>query len=57
MYSAKLYNTVERERKTFQDKNKSKEFISTKPALHRTLEAILENEETHKHSKDARQRN
>lgn len=57
MYSAKLYNTVERERKTFQDKNKSKEFISTKPALHRTLEAILKNEETHKHSKDARQRN
>lgn len=49
LYPTKLYNTVERERKTFQDINRLKddinilkEFISTKQVLHRILESILE---------------
>jgi hypothetical protein len=41
LYPAKIFFIVEGEIKTFQNKQKLKEFMTTKPALQNTLKGIL----------------
>jgi hypothetical protein len=46
IYPAKLSFLIERETKTFHDKEKLKEFATTKPALQKILKGLLHIEET-----------
>jgi hypothetical protein len=45
LYSGKLSINIDRENKIFQDKPKFKQYISTNPALQRTLEEKLQHKE------------
>lgn len=38
--------------RTFHDKNKVKEFLITKPILHKTVEAIIQTKEKDKHTQE-----
>jgi hypothetical protein len=48
VYSAKLSFIIEGELKNFHDKQKLKEFMTTKPALQKILKGILHKEEKDK---------
>jgi hypothetical protein len=50
LYPAKLSFNLKGEIKTFQDKDKLKQFITTKPALQRILEGIMHMEQNEKQS-------
>jgi hypothetical protein len=50
LYPAKLSLIIEGEIKTFHDKQKQKQFITTKPALKKILKGILHTEDEDKHS-------
>jgi len=41
LYPARLSFTMDRERKSFQDREKLKEYVTTKPALQEKLRRIL----------------
>jgi hypothetical protein len=46
VYSAKLSFIIEGETKTFHNKEKLKEFVTTKPALQKIIKGLLHKEET-----------
>ena len=51
LYPAKLSFKIEGEIKSFPDKQKLKEFVTTKPALHEILKGTLRLEKTENKSK------
>jgi hypothetical protein len=50
LYPANLSFIIEEEIKTFHDKQKLNQFMSTKPVLHKILKGIQHAADEHKHS-------
>jgi hypothetical protein len=57
MYPAKISLIIKREIKTFHDKQKLKAFITTKLALQKILNRVLQIEEEHKCSQENVEKN
>jgi hypothetical protein len=54
VYSRKLSFLIDEEMKTFHNKEKLKEFMTTKPALQKILQDLLQTEETRVRQEDSR---